>query len=103
MTPAGSIAICRSIMSDAFRSPWAGKPATADMLVHVPRLVSAYYTGVPDPRVPSQQVAFGTSGHRGSALLTSFNEWHVLAITQAICRRRAAQGIVDDALQAQGN
>ncbi len=74
-------------------SPLAGKPALASMLVNVPRLVSAYYTEVPDPEVPGQQVAFGTSGHRGSSFLRTFNERHVLAITQAICRYRAQRGI----------
>ncbi len=58
------------------------------MLIDVPRLVSAYYTGVPDPSVPAQRVAFGTSGHRGSAFSNAFNEWHVLAISQAICDYR---------------
>ncbi len=71
----------------------AGKPAPASMLVNIPRLVSAYYTNVPDPSVPAQRVAFGTSGHRGSALSCSFNEWHVLAISQAICQYRKQQGI----------
>ena len=69
-------------------SPLAGKPATAAMLVNVPALVTAYYTGVPDPSVPGQRVAFGTSGHRGSSLDTAFNEWHILAIAQAICLYR---------------
>lgn len=63
------------------------------MLVNVPRLVSAYYTEVPDPSVPAQRVAFGTSGHRGSAFDTSFNEWHVLAISQAICLYRQQKQI----------
>ncbi len=67
------------------------------LLVDVPRLVSAYYTGMPDPAVPSQRVAFGTSGHRGSSFEPSFNDGHVLAITQAICeyrqRRRCDAGI----------
>ena len=63
------------------------------MLVDVSRLVSAYYTEVPDAAIPGQRVAFGTSGHRGSAFQKTFNEWHVLAITQAICRYRAQQGI----------
>src|ERR1041384_1621599 len=58
------------------------------MLVSVPRLITAYYTGVPDPSVSEQRVAFGTSGHRGSAFETAFNEWHILAITQAICLYR---------------
>jgi phosphoglucomutase len=74
-------------------SPQAGKPATSAMLVDVPRLVTAYYTGVPDASEPEQRVAFGTSGHRGSAFANSFNEWHVLAITQAICQYRKQQGI----------
>ena len=74
-------------------SPLAGKPAPQAMLVNVPRLVTAYYTYVPDPSVPGQRVAFGTSGHRGSSFETSFNEWHVLAISQAICEYRAGHGI----------
>jgi len=69
-------------------SPHAGKPAEASMLVNVPRLVTAYYTEVPDPSVPAQRVAFGTSGHRGSAFNRAFNEWHILAISQAICLYR---------------
>ena len=63
------------------------------MLVDVPRLVTAYYTGVPDFSVPGQRIAFGTSGHRGSAFETSFNERHVFAISQAICDYRKRQGI----------
>ncbi|MEO6626741.1 MAG: phosphoglucomutase (alpha-D-glucose-1,6-bisphosphate-dependent) [Burkholderiaceae bacterium] len=74
-------------------SPLAGKPAPRSLLVDVPRLVTAYYTGVPDPSEPSQRVAFGTSGHRGSSFDLSFNEWHVLAITQAICAYRQSQNI----------
>lgn len=74
-------------------SPLAGKPATRSLLVDVPCLVSAYYTGVPDPSVPAQRVAFGTSGHRGSSFECSFNEWHVLAITQAICEYPQSQHI----------
>src|SRR5512146_653284 len=69
-------------------SPLAGKPAEPSMLVNVPRLVTAYYTEVPEPSVPEQRVAFGTSGHRGSPLDKAFNEAHILAITQAICRYR---------------
>ncbi|MGD0964673.1 MAG: phosphoglucomutase (alpha-D-glucose-1,6-bisphosphate-dependent) [Candidatus Acidiferrales bacterium] len=69
-------------------SPLAGKPAPASILVNVPRLVTAYYTEVPDPSVPEQRVIFGTSGHRGSAFTQSFNEWHILAISQAICLYR---------------
>jgi phosphoglucomutase len=74
-------------------SPFAGKPAQPSMLVDVPKLVTAYFTERPDPSVPSQRVAFGTSGHRGSALKNSFNEQHILAISQAICLYRAEQGI----------
>ncbi|MHB8623992.1 MAG: phosphoglucomutase (alpha-D-glucose-1,6-bisphosphate-dependent) [Sulfuricaulis sp.] len=74
-------------------SPLAGKPVEPSMLVDVPRLVTAYYTHVPDPSVPEQRVAFGTSGHRGSAFENSFNEWHILAISQAICQYRQKQGI----------
>ena len=69
-------------------SPLAGKPATPAMLVHVPRLVAAYYTERPDPTVPGQRVVFGTSGHRGSSLAGAFNEAHILAVTQAICLYR---------------
>ena len=74
-------------------SPLAGKPAPRSSLVDIPRLVSAYYTTLPDPAEPSQRVAFGTSGHRGNAFDGSFNERHVLAITQAICDYRAGKGI----------
>ena len=74
-------------------SPLAGKSATLAMLVDVPRLVTAYYTGVPNSSVQEQRVAFGTSGHRGSAFECTFNEWHVLAISQAICDYRKRQGI----------
>jgi len=66
-------------------NPLAGKPADPSMLVNIPRLITAYYADQPDPEVPAQRVAFGTSGHRGSSLQQSFNEWHVLAISQAIC------------------
>ncbi len=69
-------------------SPLAGKPADPAALVNVPNLVTAYYTERPDPSVSEQRVAFGTSGHRGSAFEESFNEWHILAITQAICLYR---------------
>ncbi|MHB8972087.1 MAG: phosphoglucomutase (alpha-D-glucose-1,6-bisphosphate-dependent) [Pirellulaceae bacterium] len=74
-------------------SPFAGKPAEPAMLVNVPRLVTAYYTETPDASVPEQRVAFGTSGHRGSAIEKAFNEWHILAISQAICLYRAQQKI----------
>ena len=73
--------------------PLAGKPAPASILVNVPKLISAYYTLCPDPSVASQRVSFGTSGHRGSSIRNSFNESHILAITQAICSYRAGQGI----------
>ena len=73
--------------------PLAGKPAPRSILVDVPRLVTAYYTGKPDPAEPSQRVAFGTSGHRGTALDDSFNEDHVLAISQAICNYRKQEDI----------
>ncbi len=74
-------------------SPLAGKPAPASILVDVPALLAAYADRRPDPSVPAQRVAFGTSGHRGSSLEGSFNEWHVLAITQAICDYRRSKGI----------
>lgn len=74
-------------------SPLAGKPAPAQLLVDIPRLVTAYYTGQPDAGVATQRVAFGTSGHRGSSFELSFNEWHVLAISQAICLYRQMKGI----------
>jgi len=74
-------------------SPLAGKPPPAAMLVNVPRLVTAYYSDAPDPSIPTQRVAFGTSGHRGSAFEKGFNEAHVLAITQAICRYRSRENI----------
>ena len=70
-------------------SALAGQPASAAALVDVPRLITAYYCAQPDPSVPAQRVAFGTSGHRGSSLKSTFNESHVLAITQAICEFRA--------------
>ncbi len=74
-------------------SPYAGKPAEPAMLVNVPRLVTTYYTEVPDPKVPAQRIAFGTSGHRGSAFNKAFNERHILAISQAICLYRIQQKI----------
>jgi len=74
-------------------SPLAGLPATASVLIDVPKLITAYYEDRPDPAVASQRVAFGTSGHRGSAFDRSFNEWHVLAIAQALCDHRRAKGI----------
>ncbi|HKC40947.1 MAG TPA: phosphoglucomutase (alpha-D-glucose-1,6-bisphosphate-dependent) [Gemmatimonadales bacterium] len=74
-------------------SPLAGHPPPATMLLDVAKLVTAYYAEIPDPSVPGQRVAFGTSGHRGSSLEKAFNEWHVLAISEAICRYRRQQGI----------
>ena len=73
--------------------PLAGQPAPASMLIDIGKLVAAYYADIPDPTVAAQRVAFGTSGHRGSAFDRSFNEWHVLAITQAICRYRKSNRI----------
>jgi phosphoglucomutase len=74
-------------------SPLAGKPAPQTLLVDVPKLLAAYVDLRPDPTLPAQRVAFGTSGHRGSAFERSFNEWHVLAISQAICEYRSSKGI----------
>src|ERR1700704_4497312 len=74
-------------------SPKAGKPADASTLLDVSKLVRAYSVERPDPAVPTQRVVFGTSGHRGSAFDSSFNEWHILAITQAICEYRTANAI----------
>nr|MDQ3830590.1 alpha-D-glucose phosphate-specific phosphoglucomutase [Candidatus Tectomicrobia bacterium] len=74
-------------------SPLAGKPAEPSMLVNIPRLITAYYAERPDPAVREQRVAFGTSGHRGSAFKNAFNEAHILAITQAICEYRKQRRI----------
>jgi phosphoglucomutase len=74
-------------------SPFAGKPVPSYMLVNVPRLMTAYFVQQPDPSVPEQRVAFGTSGHRGSAFDAAFNEAHILATTQAICLYRRGKGI----------
>jgi phosphoglucomutase len=68
-------------------------PAEPAMLANIPRLMTAYYTRRPDPSRREQRVAFGTSGHRGSTLVGSFNEAHILAITQAICEYRRRQDI----------
>jgi len=73
--------------------PLAGQPAPYESLINIPRLISAYYSYQPDVAEPAQRVAFGTSGHRGSSLNFSFNEAHILAISQAICELRLAQGI----------
>ena len=74
-------------------SPMAGKPADPSILANIPRLVTSYYVIQPDPANPAQRVAFGTSGHRGSSLDGAFNEWHILATTQAICDYRISQKV----------
>ena len=74
-------------------SALAGKPAPASLLVNVPRLVTAYFAQTPDPLVAAQRVSFGTSGHRGSAFASAFNEAHILAISQAVCLYRRKAGI----------
>ena len=74
-------------------SPAAGKPADPSILVNVQKLVTAYYELRPDPTEPRQRVVFGTSGHRGSAMDTAFNQFHILAITQAICDYRKLRNI----------
>src|SRR5664279_6184872 len=74
-------------------SELAGRPAEPGLLIDVDRLVGAYFDRRPDPAIPSERVAFGTSGHRGSSLTTSFNEAHILAISAAICRYRRREGI----------
>src|SRR5271165_6770778 len=74
-------------------NPVAGHPAEASNLVNVARLITAYFEDRPDPKIPEQRVSFGTSGHRGSSLNRAFNEWHILAVTQAICAYRKEQGI----------
>ena len=74
-------------------NPKAGQLATAADLVDVQKLIAAYFAEKPDPKVLEQRVAFGTSGHRGSSFDRSFNEWHILAITQAICLYRKQQKI----------
>jgi phosphoglucomutase len=74
-------------------NPLAGKTVDPSMLANIPRLVTAYFAGQPDPSVPAQRVAFGTSGHRGSAFNNAFNEAHILAISQAVCDHRLGRGI----------
>src|ERR1700744_2582626 len=74
-------------------SPLAGHLPDLSTLINVPALITAYYTEKPDPGIPDQRIAFGTSGHRGGALRNSFNEDHILAITQAICLYRKKNGI----------
>jgi len=73
--------------------PRAGKPADPSRLANIPRLVTAYFAGQPDPSIPSQRVAFGTSGHRGSSLNHAFNEAHITAISQALCNHRQRIGL----------
>ena len=75
-------------------SPRAGQPAAPEDLIDVSALVAAYYDLHPDPAIPEQRVSFGTSGHRGSSLTTTFNEDHIIATSQAICEYRASQGII---------
>src|SRR5215467_4818279 len=91
--PPARLGTSRACQDEGMVSPRAGQPAGPDDLVDVPRLVTAYYALHPDPDQPAQRVSFGTSGHRGSALTTTFNEDHILAATQAICEYRAAEGI----------
>jgi phosphoglucomutase len=74
-------------------SPLAGKPAPPAILLDVSKLITAYYSERPDPAVQVERVAFGTSGHRGSAFDRTFNEWHLIAISEAICRYRRSKGI----------
>jgi phosphoglucomutase len=74
-------------------NPLAGKPAAPSMLANIPRLVTAYFADQPDPKVAAQRVAFGTSGHRGSAFNKAFNEAHILAISQALCDHRCEAGL----------
>ena len=80
-------------MSTAKVNPLAGKPAPASLLTNIPQLLTDYFALQPDGTIPAQQVSFGTSGHRGTAFDRAFNEWHVLAISQAICEYRKSKGI----------
>src|SRR3984893_2389596 len=80
-------------MSAVKVNPLAGKPAPASLLTHIPQLLTDYFSLHPEGSVPAQRVAFGTSGHRGSAFDRAFNEWHILAMTQAICLYRKAHRI----------
>ncbi len=73
--------------------PYAGKLAPKSVLANIPELISDYYTKIPDTQNNAQRISFGTSGHRGSSLLTSFNEMHILAVTQAVCDYRKEAGI----------
>src|SRR4051812_37333677 len=74
-------------------NPLAGKLPPPSLLANIPRLVTAYYAQQPDASIVAERVAFGTSGHRGSSLARTFNERHILAISQAICAYRASRGI----------
>jgi phosphoglucomutase len=74
-------------------NPLAGQLAPEAILVNIPRLITSYYSEIPNPRIPEQRVSFGTSGHRGSPFRKNFNEWHILAIAQAICLYRQQQKI----------
>jgi len=80
-------------MSESTVNPLAGKPVPETLLANIPRLMTAYFALTPDASVPTQRVSFGTSGHRGSAYAASFNEAHILAITQAVCLYRKSAGI----------
>ncbi|HWJ76134.1 MAG TPA: phosphoglucomutase (alpha-D-glucose-1,6-bisphosphate-dependent) [Kaistia sp.] len=80
-------------MSDTRLSSLAGKPVPRAMLANIPRLMTAYFALTPDAEIATQKVSFGTSGHRGSAFAAAFNEWHILAITQAVCLYRRQAGI----------
>src|SRR6201995_5277392 len=82
----------KSRIGDMAANPRAGQPAQPEDLIDVAQVVTAYYTVQPDPEDVSQQVLFGTSGHRGSSLDGAFNEAHILATSRAICEYRAAQG-----------
>ena len=84
-------------------SPLAGKPAPPEMLVDLTQLERAYFDTRPDVEDPNQLVHFGTSGHRGSSLRASFNEAHILAITQAICDYRRMQGTTGPLYPGQGH
>jgi phosphoglucomutase len=84
---------CPACQYDGMTDPRAGQPASAEDLVDVAKLVTAYYAVHPDPGDAAQRVSFGTSGHRGSAFTATFNEDHILATTQAICEYRASHGI----------
>lgn len=80
-------------MPDVITNSLAGKPVPRSLLANIPRLMTAYFALTPDAAIASQRVAFGTSGHRGSAFAAAFNEWHILAITQAVCLYRKSVGI----------